>query len=435
MRLAWELTINAVEVWIIYDFLVRYFGYRASGAAKYAGTVLCVGMAFAVISAISYVVPFETISTILMVGISFVFCLCLLKGNIFEKAFISAFIMLVVMLIAVTTAFLFSYMRGTEIIFIFSVLDPIRMIAMVTTKLLLFAFTRLILYLRHGAELSFSEFLPLILTPVFSLAAITILMPTALKNDEITNQSFTVIAIIIVMNMLIYYLFLRTSRSNRMKQDYALLQLQYTGEQKRAEETRQLYEEIRGIRHDMKNHLLCIQILAEQGKYEGICDYIQGFSGKSGEQDRTVFYTGNDILDAILNTKMSIAEQEGGIRCTVEISCGEIPLSQNDLSVLMGNLMDNACEAAKLSEEKELGIKIISQKNHLSICVYNTTAAPVLEKNPELKTSKKDKSVHGLGTRNIRKITAKYEGIIEYHENERFFFCDILIPFDTKHVL
>ena len=45
MRLAWELTINAVEVWIIYDFLVRYFGYRASGAAKYAGTVLCVGMA------------------------------------------------------------------------------------------------------------------------------------------------------------------------------------------------------------------------------------------------------------------------------------------------------------------------------------------------------------------------------------------------------
>lgn len=98
---------------------------------------------------------------------------------------------------------------GTEIIFIFSVLDPIRVIAMVTTKLLLFAFTRLILYLRHGAELSFSEFLPLILTPVFSLAAITILMPTALKNDEITNQSFTVIAIIIVMNVLIYYLFLR----------------------------------------------------------------------------------------------------------------------------------------------------------------------------------------------------------------------------------
>lgn len=430
MRLAWELLINAVETWILYDFLVRYFGYRVTGTAKYVGTVLFVGITFTQVSVLSYIIAFETISAIISAGICFLFCVFLLKGNILEKAFVSVFITAIIILIAVMTAFVFSQIRGTEVFFIFSVLDPIRMIAMVVTKILLFSFTRLVLYLRYKAELTFSEFLPLILTPVFSLATVTILMPMALENSRIQSRIFASTAIILMMNVLIYYLFIRVSRINRLQQDYALLQLQYDGERRRWEETKQLYEEIRGVRHDLKNHLLCIQILAEQGKSREICEYIHDFSEKSRETDRTLLYTGNDILDAILNAKISMAEQEE-IRCSVNISCGEIPLSQSDLSVLAGNLMDNAYEAARISREKRIDVKIFSQGNYWGISVYNTTATPVLLENPELKTSKSDKCVHGLGTKNIRKIVEKYEGMLEYHEDEKLFMCDILIPFSA----
>lgn len=96
--------------------------------------------------------------------------------------------------------------------------------------------------------------------------------------------------------------------------------------------------------------------------------------------------------------------------------------------------MDNAYEAASLSEEKKLGIRINFQDSYLNIFICNTMASLVMEKNSELKTSKKIKLLMIL-QKNMRKFTEKYEGIIEYSENERFLVCDILIAVDTKHVL
>ena len=69
----------------------------------------------------------------------------------------------------------------------------------------------------------------------------------------------------------------------------------------------------------------------------------------------------------------------------------------------------------------------------MSICVENTVAAPVLAENPGLETTKEDRSLHGLGTKNIRKIVEKYGGMMEYREEGKLFICDILIPFDTGY--
>ena len=241
MRLAWELLINAVEVFLIYDFLVRYFGYRAEGAAKYAGTILIAGAAFSVISAVSYAVPFEMFSTVAVAVINIIFCSCLLKGHIFEKVFISVFIMAAVNMIAVGTALVFSHIQSTEVFYLFARFDPVRMAAMVTTKVILFAVTRLILRLRFRSELSAQEFFILLLLPSFSLAAAAVLMPAALKHPEIQNTVLIAVAIIAAMNVLIYILFLRFSRLSRIRQDFALLNLQYAGEKKRMEEVRRLY--------------------------------------------------------------------------------------------------------------------------------------------------------------------------------------------------
>ena len=431
MRLAWELLINAVEVFLIYDFLVRYFGYRAEGAAKYAGTILIAGAAFSVISAVSYAVPFEMFSTVAVAVINIIFCSCLLKGHIFEKVFISVFIMAAVNMIAVGTALVFSHIQSTEVFYLFARFDPVRMAAMVTTKVILFAVTRLILRLRFRSELSAQEFFILLL-PSFSLAAAAVLMPAALKHPEIQNTVLIAVAIIAAMNVLIYILFLRFSRLSRIRQDFALLNLQYAGEKKRMEEVRRLYEEIRSVRHDLKNHFVCIDLLAKQEKYKEIRDYIRKFSQEVQNPDGAVLFTGNDTLDAILNTKFSFAEQKG-IRCAAEVSYAQLPLAQGDISVLMGNLLDNACEAAEHAREKKISVRILRQGNYVSICVENTVEAPVLAKNPGLETTKEDKSLHGLGTKNIRKIVEKYGGMMEYREEGNLFVCDILIPFDTGY--
>ena len=111
----------------------------------------------------------------------------------------------------------------------------------------------------------------------------------------------------------------------------------------------------------------------------------------------------------------------------------QLPLAQGDISVLMGNLLDNACEAAGRAPEKKISVRILRQGNYVSICVENTVEAPVLAKNPGLETTKEDRSLHGLGTKNIRKIVEKYGGMMEYREEGKLFICDILIPFDTSY--
>ena len=233
------------------------------------------------------------------------------------------------------------------------------------------------------------------------------------------------------MNVLIYILFLRLSWAIHVKKNYDMLRLQYASEQKRIKEIKKLYEEIRSIRHDLKNHLICIDLLAKQEKYNEISNYIQKFSKKIKNIEKNFLFTGNDVLDAILNTKISLAEQEG-IRCAAEINCGIIPLEQLDISVLIGNLLDNAYEAARQAEEKNIYIRIVLQGNYVHICVENTVASSVLTENPDLKTSKRDKSIHGFGTKNVSKIVEKYGGILDYHEEGNIFSCDILLPFRTN---
>lgn len=432
MKLAWELFINAIEVFLIYDFLIRYFGYRVKDVKSYLVTALTVSASFITVSVISYIVTFEVISAVLMVFINFVFCLVVLKGNIFEKLFFSIFIMASIILIASVVPLSFGVVFYHNVWSLYSVFGPVRMSVMIMTKIVLLMLTRLILKLRFRSDLSFQEFLILLILPFFSLVAVAFLMPVVFNNADIQNSILISIFIIVIMNILIYILFLRLSWATHIKKNYDMLRLQYVSEQKRIKEIKQLYEEIHSIRHDLKNHLICIDLLAKQGKYNEISDYIQKFSKEINNIEKNFLFTGNDVLDAILNTKISLAEQEG-IRCTAEINCGVIPLEQWDISVLIGNLLDNAYEAARQAEEKNIYVRIVLQGNYVHFCVENTIASSVLAKNPDLKTSKNNKSIHGLGTKNVRRIVEKYGGILDYHEEGNIFSCDILFPFRTNY--
>ena len=103
---------------------------------------------------------------------------------------------------------------------------------------------------------------------------------------------------------------------------------------------------------------------------------------------------------------------------------------RSDISVLFGNLLDNAYEAAKRAEDKGIDVSLTGQGAYIRIRVQNTVEGPVLEINPELLTSKSDKKIHGYGTKNIQKIVRKYGGMLQYQEKEDLFICDILIPLE-----
>ena len=121
------------------------------------------------------------------------------------------------------------------------------------------------------------------------------------------------------------------------------------------------------------------------------------------------FRTGNVSLDAILNSKLSMAERADiEINCKAEL-CEELSIPDIDLCVLVGNLIDNAVEScAALSGEKErfLRIYICVRRSQLYIAVTNATGETVRRPNHEYVTKKRGN--HGHGLKRIDGIVEKY---------------------------
>ncbi|MCD8118847.1 MAG: Spo0B domain-containing protein, partial [Lachnospiraceae bacterium] len=110
------------------------------------------------------------------------------------------------------------------------------------------------------------------------------------------------------------------------------------------EEMNQIYENMRGWRHDYHNHMQTIKAHLALGQVTEAEDYVDRMEG---ELDRIDFKykTGNIGVDAILNSKLTLAEKHGiAVKCDAVLP-GEIPVSQLDLCVILGNLIDNAVEA------------------------------------------------------------------------------------------
>ena len=103
-------------------------------------------------------------------------------------------------------------------------------------------------------------------------------------------------------------------------------------------------------------------------------------------------------------------------------------LPHDEIAVLFGNLFDNAIEAAKNSDKKIIKLDVCLQGPYLSVFIKNSIDASVLESNMDLNTTKNDKSFHGFGIKNIKRIVDKYNGLIRFDEESGYFICDILIP-------
>lgn len=166
-------------------------------------------------------------------------------------------------------------------------------------------------------------------------------------------------------------------------------------------------EEIRMIRHDMKNKLVPIVKYLSEGSSEKAEAEIRGMLQEIVNLESSA-YTRNIAVNAILNSKNAMAVKKG-ILCTYDIMLPEIlKMEISELGTLFGNLMDNAIEACEKcrQEERFLELTAYCYGDSLVIKERNSTA----EKVENLNTSKADSLNHGLGLKSIDKIIEKYNG-------------------------
>lgn len=189
-----------------------------------------------------------------------------------------------------------------------------------------------------------------------------------------------------------------------------------------------MYRQIRGWRHDYRNHIQTMKAYAAMGDWAAICRYLDELDADLATVD-TVIKTGNPMTDAILNSKISLAKAKG-----IEVVAdAHIPVklksSEIDLCCIIGNLFDNAIEAtAKLPVDKRVIRVYMDMKNtQLYISFTNLTAGKKLKKEGGLFKSTKGDG-HGFGLVRIDAIVERHEGYISRNSEDGAFTTEILLP-------
>lgn len=192
------------------------------------------------------------------------------------------------------------------------------------------------------------------------------------------------------------------------------------------EEVQHIYMTMRGWRHDYHSHLQSLKVKLNQGQIEEAAKYLNELEEDLDDIHQLV-ESGNVNVDAILNSKLSLAiEQEIDVNVKVAIP-DKLPLSDIDCCVLLGNLIDNAIEACeKVEENKFIRLYIGIYKKQLYMSITNATNE-VVRKYDEEYISKK-RGNHGHGLKRINKVVEKYNGYINRKNEPGVFVCEIMLP-------
>jgi len=198
--------------------------------------------------------------------------------------------------------------------------------------------------------------------------------------------------------------------------------------ERQVQEVQNIYMTMRGWRHDYHNHLQSMKAYVKMGQYEKLDEYL-ALLEEDLDQVNQLIESGNVNLDAILNSKLSLA-LKNGIEVDYKATCPEeLTVSDIDLCALIGNLIDNAVEACEKLPEGErrfVRLYIGVLKKQLYISVTNATNEVVRKMDSEYITNKRGN--HGHGLKRINLVVEKYGGYINRQNEPGVFVTEIMLP-------
>ena len=211
----------------------------------------------------------------------------------------------------------------------------------------------------------------------------------------------------------------------RVQLEHYKWQLEQT--EKQEQEIRLLHSRVRKLKHDMRNHIMVIASYLNGGEYTEARAYTSEILDRLSAVQSYV-ETGNSLLNHILNDKLEVARKNGiDVKAQIDrVSFAR--LKSIDFSAIFNNLLDNAIEACKKEQTREMSVKVYRKKGYDALSVRNRITESVLTGNPKLVTTKQERDIHGLGILQVKEIVDKNGGMYDFYEDDGFFCVNVFIP-------
>lgn len=199
------------------------------------------------------------------------------------------------------------------------------------------------------------------------------------------------------------------------------------------EEIKSIYLNMRGWRHDYHNHLQVMKAQLDQGNTEEARQYLDDLERDLDRVD-TYIKSGNLMVDAILNSKLSLAQQQQiAVNCKAQVP-GKLSVEDVDLCVILGNLLDNAIEACGQIPDGQrfLRIYMAVNKSQLYLSIQNAAKEDLSFDERNYITNKRGN--HGFGMRRVKAMVDKYEGFLNLANEPGIFAAEVTMPLEMHTV-
>ncbi len=236
-----------------------------------------------------------------------------------------------------------------------------------------------------------------------------------------------ILIIIIIFILLSIYLLYRIALVRLVDKRISRYQSQLI--ENHVSEIDSLYHKIRGWRHDYHNHIQVMIAYLELGKTQEMKEYLRELDKDLSSIDQ-VIRTGNIMVDSILNSKISIAESNKIAVHVDAVVSNKLGISDIDLCVIIGNLLDNAIEACMTitnEEERLIRIYIAEKKEQFYIYVGNSFEGKLNKRGSGFLTTKDERN-RGYGIIRIDGIVVKNNGMINRQSERNIFATEIILP-------
>lgn len=433
--------------WMIFEFVVNLFQSaivlqtirailkdKRTGKKANLAYILFVTVLFLELSFVNFMVPFEGIGIIISILIIYIYSLLNLKGTFMQKMFWSIFVMLLIMGITTVVLSIEGCIIGKGYLDLVIQKDLYRFVGVVVIQIVLFYLTRFMIKRTKKDStysLKWNEWFVLLIIPVISIFTMSFVSLIIINIEEQLSPMqhiFSILSIlgILMTNSLVYVLYVNMQKDHAKQLEYSILQQAFKSQEKSVEETKILYQSVRSIRHDLKQHFQVALTMLHSGKINEAVDYMEKYNDTVLDGISNKVFCDNDVVNYIINSKSKICSDRH-IKIYIYIA-NEIPgFSDLDLCVLLGNALANAIEGVSGDGNNEIYLELRNVDNFFMISVKNTITNSVLEYNPNLISTKNEKEVHGLGILSMKEVVQKYNGSIEFYESDNKFCCDMLL--------
>ena len=408
------MIINFVESLIASFFFTNYFDLKIN---KYIYFIINFILISAEINIFNCFGDFSIILPLVVVFTATIIAFYASKNNLWEILFISFFDELIVGWAIIVSLFIDGYV--------------VQEVRTVIAKILYFLIVCLVIHFCKRKEIRVNILywrLLTIVVVIFYFAYIILLqfyLGMTLDKGLVFLTLLSLGLSVIGIAVLVYYI--SELEHKQQETQFSLQKLEM--EQSNYQQLNNVSKEIKIMKHDLKHDYVLIENYLKEKEYLKIMKIVESRMQEVQEVTTTI-NSNNNIINAIINYKMMIANSKN-IKVNYDINvCGKEYMKDYLLNEWLSNFLDNAIDNCSKNDPK---IEVFIEEDvFLYLEVINKINDSVLNKNPDLRTSKLGGN-HGHGIKSVKRIVNEYRGSVKFFEKDNKFHASIIIPLNHPH--